>query len=143
MSSFTEAFYEVNWYCLAIPWADQGSANSNWYDMEEFHRASAILMTGTVAAGEDARIAVYAATDGAGTSRTLVKQMTAAQAVNGNDDLAHIEVRTEEIVAALVNGKFIRVEATVTGTPEYGVILVRHVPHYPPVDITHLDRVIT
>ena len=140
---YTTAFYEDHWFAYAITWADQASANSNYYDMEEFHRATAILMTGTVAAAEDARIAIYAATDGAGTGATVVKQMTAAQAVNGNDDLAIIEIQSEEVVAALANGKFIQIRATVTGTPEYGVMLVLHDPRFQPVDVTHLDRLIS
>lgn len=142
MSSFTQAFYEVEWIGIAINFAAQGSQNSNWYDMEEFHRAAAVLMTGAVGAGEDVRIGIYTATDGTGTGRTLVKQMTVAQAVNGNDDLALVELRTEEMMTALVNAKFIRIEATATLTPEYGVLLLRRVPRFPPVDVTHIDRLI-
>jgi len=143
MTTYTQPFFETNWYAIAINWADQASANSNWYDMEEYHRVVGILQTGTVAAGEDVRIAIYAATDGSGTSATLVKQMTAAQAVNGNNDLAFVEVRGEEVEAALANAKFVQIRATATGTPEYGVIINLYVPQYPPVDVTHIDRLIS
>lgn len=143
MATYTEAFYEVTRITIAVNFADQGSANSNYYDMEEFHRCTVVLQTGNVGAGENVRVAVYAATTSAGANRTLVKQMTAAQAVNGDNDLALVEVRTEEIATALTNGKFIRVEATATGTPEYTALLLQRVPRFPPVDVTHLDRNIT
>lgn len=142
--SYTALFTERNWFALVIPFSGaDGNRNSNYYDMEIYHRGVAFLQTGAVAAGEDIRIAIYAATDGAGTSRTLVKQMTAAQAVNGNNDTAVIEFDSSEIIAAVANAKFIRVEATATGTPEYWVNLNLFEPRYPPVDATHYDRRIT
>jgi len=142
--SYTALFTERNWFVQAITFSGAaGNRNSNYYDMENYHRGVAFLQTGTVAAGEDIRIAIYAATDGAGTSRTLVKQMTAAQAVNGNNDLAVVEFSSEEVVGALAAGKFVRVEATATGTPEYLVNLNLFEPRFAPVDVTHYDRRIT
>ena len=143
MSDYTVAWYEKNWVALAVGIADQGSANSNWYDMSDFHRATVVLMTGTVGAGEDVRASVYTASDGQGTGRVLVKEMTTAQAVNGNDDLAIIEMRTEEMQTALSGARYIRVECTATGTPIYGALLIRHSSRREPVDVTHVDRLIS
>lgn len=142
---YTIAFYERTNIVIAIGFRSQGSTVSNWYDMEAFHRATVVLTTGVVQANSSVRAMIFAATDAQGTNRTLVKQMTVAQAVNGNDDLAIIELRTEEMQNALQKAKFIRVECvavTTGGSPYYCVHLLRREPRYAPVDVTHIDRLI-
>jgi hypothetical protein len=149
--SYTEEFTEVHNPLAAIHANLYQAAvvqSTPYADLENYHRAVIILDVGDIAAGGALNMAVYQATNAAGTGRKgipttagqtkLITQLTAA------DDrvCVAIELRTEELD---VDGGFhhVRAEVTPTGANiSFACVIFGIEPRFAPVGITAWDEVV-
>ncbi len=117
---------------LIIP-VDQGSVNSAWVspfaDGGSADRAVFLMYVGT--AGGTIDMALYQATDSAGTGRKVITGAHIAQVSAANDEgIVTIEIGPGALDD--VNGfSYVRAEVTASSTDTYGVFLIKHRLRYP------------
>lgn len=143
MPAYCEEFSEVHEKLATIyPIAHAGGVSTPWVSMAEYHRAFVEILTGNMVNPLD--VAIWQATDIAGTGAKLVTGKAITQ-LNGGDDsnAVGIELRTEELD---VNGGFdcIRVQTLNGGAGGnvYSVVLYGIVGRHLPVGITEWDEIV-
>src|SRR3972149_4285566 len=148
MSEATERWTERNNVAVVIPLASHAvdTVDSTYYSMRDYHKATLLILTGTVPAGAtlDVQIRQATSTAGAGvkgipttaTADKLITQLTAAD----DDKIVAIELDASELD---VDGGFdcigIRSTAGVDTVP-CTAILIRHTPRFKPVGGTSFDE---
>lgn len=143
MPAYCERFTEVHHKLATIyPVAHAGGVSTVWVSMANYHRAFVEVLTGNMVNPLD--VAIWQATDIAGTGAKLVTGKAITQ-LNGGDDSQSvgIELRTEELD---VDGGFdcIRVQTLNGGAGGnvYSVVLYGIVGRFLPTGTTEWDEVI-
>jgi hypothetical protein len=125
---------------LIIP-VDQGDVNTSWVnpfsDGGGADRAVFVLFIGTVGGGATVDVALFQATDAAGTGRKAITGADLTQITPANDEkLASIEIGPGALDDA--NGfKYVRAEVNCSATEIYGVFLIKHRLRYPGIGDQH------
>jgi len=140
-----ELFTEANRLSVIVPASrTSAEATTGWLSMRDYHKAVAVLLCGALAANATVDLAIYQATDDAGTGAKLVtgKQITT---LGGGDDnaTAVIELDSSELdVTNLFD--WINVQLLVGGAAACltAVLVARYQPRFKPVGVTNLTEVI-
>ena len=140
--SYTSRFTEVHKLLGHIDAGSHaGGVSTAWASMRDYHRGVALVLCGTLAGTLD--VAIWQATDAAGTSAKLVTGKTITQLNGAGDSDSHcaIEIRTEELD---VDGGFdyIRVQTVNSVANIYGIYLFGIVGRFNPVGTTEWDEVV-
>lgn len=147
MSRYTEQFTEVNQFANELPPANRvaGAYGTSWLAMQDHYRAVVILKTGVMATTSTIDLIIQEAQDIAGTGVQAIagKAITQLdQALGDSNDLVLLELRTAEM--DVNNGyNHIRVVMTIANAASFtDVLVVRFIPHYPPVPTTVLTEIV-
>lgn len=145
--SFTERFTEA-YEVLAHEPADNfgiATISSAWLNMENFHRAVAVISVGDMAAGATLDCALRQASDGTGTGNKAITGKTTTQltqAGGDGNDLLFIELRSEELDGNN-NFEYIRLDVTVAANSvELAYVVLGAYPRYKPVSTTNITEVV-
>jgi hypothetical protein len=116
---------------------------SVWVNVGRYHREALIASVGDMAAGATLDIALWEASDAAGTGAALIagKQITQlTQAGGDGDELPIISLRNEELTPG---NAYVQVRFTVAGAQvELAYILLGLVADYEPVPTTRWGEII-
>lgn len=144
--SYTERFSEV--HCpLATEYADSRGPvahQSNWLDMETYHRGFLLLNVGDMVQGATLDCALWEAQDNTGTGAQAItgKAITQlTQAGNDGDDLVGVELRTEEMTPGY---KFVQVRMTIANAAvEVGYTYFGLISRFDPVPTSAWSELVT
>lgn len=147
--SYTERFTEVHELGGVLFPAGRvvGVYNTPWLDMENHHRAEALLFTGVMTQGSTVDMILQEAQDNAGTGAQAILGKAIVQlnqALGDGNDSCIIELRTIEMTQNTpVPYKFIRAQITVANAAtEICAAVLRSIPRYPPVPVTAWSQII-